>query len=145
MLRAGAFGTILNDRGEILLCHRRDLDLWNTPGGAVEIGESPWEAVVREIREETGVDAEVIRLASVSWKPRNNEILFQFVCRIVAGEPHTTDESDDFGYFPLHELPQQLGRGFRRRLLEWSKAPDQALLITDEGPSTRELLRDGLL
>ena len=101
--------------------------------------------MVREIREETGVDAEVIRLASVSWKPRNNEILFQFVCRIVAGEQHTTDESDDFGYFPLHELPQQLGRGFRRRLFEWSKAPDQALLITDDGPSTLELLRDGLL
>jgi ribosomal-protein-serine acetyltransferase len=54
--------------------------------GGVEPGESPWEAVVREVREETGVDADVVRLASVSWKPRRKEFLFQFVCRIVAGE-----------------------------------------------------------
>ena len=33
MLRSGAFATIPNQRGEILLCHRRDLDLWNSPGG----------------------------------------------------------------------------------------------------------------
>ncbi len=77
MLHAGAFGTILNERGEVLLCHRRDLDLWNPPGGRVEVGESPWEAVVREIREETRVEAAVVRLASVSWKPGRKEIVFQ--------------------------------------------------------------------
>ena len=144
-VQAGAFGTILNERGEVLLCHRRDLDLWNSPGGRVEAGESPWEAVVREIREETGVEAEVIRLASVSWKPRRKEVLFQFVCRIVAGELRVTDESDSFRYFPLEGLPEQLGAGFRRRLLEWSKNPDETLLITDEEPSARELLEKGLL
>ena len=145
MLRAGAFGTIMNERGEILLCHRRDLDLWNPPGGRVEDGESPWHAVVREIREEAGVDAEVVRLASVSWKPRTREIVFQFVCRIVGGDLCTTDESDDFRYFPLEELPQQVSPHFRRRLLQWSERPDETVLITDEGPSIRELLQDGPL
>ncbi len=57
MFQAGAFATIFNEFGEVLLCHRRDMDLWNAPGGRVEAGESPWEAVVREIREETGVEA----------------------------------------------------------------------------------------
>ena len=132
----------MNERWEVLLCHRRDLHLWNSPGGRVEPGEAPWEAVVREIREETGVEAEVIRLASVSWKPRRNEILFQFVCRIVTGTPCTTAESDEFRYFPLTELPPELGPGFRHRLLEWSKNPSETIFITDEHPSYREMLRD---
>lgn len=145
MLQAGAFATILNESGEVLLCHRRDLDLWNAPGGQVEAGESPWEAVVREIREEVGVQAEVVRLASVSWKPGRKEILFQFVCRIVAGELSLTDECDAFAYFPLDELPEPLGPAFRSRLLEWSRNPDETTLGTDEGPSTRELIERGLL
>ncbi len=145
MLRAGAFGTIINERGEILLLHRRDVDLWNPPGGRVEAGESPWQAVVREVREEAGVEAEVLRLASVSWKPRASEILFQFVCRIVAGELCATEESDDFQYFPLEGLPQQLSPNFRGRLLRWSEHRDETILITDEGPSVRDLLQDGPL
>jgi ADP-ribose pyrophosphatase YjhB (NUDIX family) len=112
MLQAGAFATILNERGEVLLCHRPDVDLWNAPGGRVEDRESPWEAGVREIREETGVEAEVIRLASVSWKPDQTEILFQFVCRIVAGQLSLSDECDAFAYFPLERLPGPLGPAF---------------------------------
>ena len=140
MLRSGAFATIPNERGEILLCHRRDLDLWNSPGGRVEAGESPWEAVVREVREETGVEADVVRLASVSWKPRRSELVFQFVCRIVGGELCTTKESDDFQYFPLDDLPEHLSPAFSRRLLAWSRSPDETVLLTDDGPSAREFL-----
>ena len=125
MLQAGAFATILNELGEVLLCHRPDVDLWNAPGGRVEAGESPWEAVVREIREETGVEAEVVRLASISWKPERQEMLFQFVCSIVAGQLSLTDECDGFAYFPLDKLPEPLGPAFRSRLLEWSQNPDE--------------------
>ena len=145
MLQAGAFATIINDLGEVLLCHRRDVDLWNPPGGRVEAGESPWEAVVREIREECGVEAEVVRLASVSWKPGKHELLFQFACRIVAGEPVTTDESDRFDYFALDALPRRLSPAVRRRLQEWSEHPDETLLLTEAGPSTREQLERGEL
>jgi len=140
VLQAGAFATILNERGEVLLCHRTDLDIWNPPGGRVEDGESPWEAVVREIREETGVEAEVVRLASVSWKPRRTEVLFQFVCRIVAGELVTTDESDRFAYFPVERLPERLSPAVRHRLTEWSTRQDQTMLLTDRGPSARTWL-----
>jgi hypothetical protein len=87
----------------------------------------------------------VVRLASVTWKPGRRELLFQFVCRIVAGELSLTDECDAFAYFPLDELPEPLAPAFRSRLLEWSQNPDEIALITDEGPSTRELLKRGLL
>jgi ADP-ribose pyrophosphatase YjhB (NUDIX family) len=143
VFQAGAFATILNEQGEILLCHRRDVDLWNAPGGRVEPGEAPWDAVVREIREETALDAEVVGLASVSWKPRQNEILFQFVCRITGGVLAVTEESDDFGYFTLDALPARLSPAFRARLLDWSQTQHPTILRTDDGPSTRELLDQG--
>jgi 8-oxo-dGTP diphosphatase len=44
----GAFAIIVDTESRILLCHRMDLDMWNPPGGRVEVGESPSDAVVRE-------------------------------------------------------------------------------------------------
>ena len=48
MFTIGVFGIITDERDRVLLCHRRDFDLWNLPGGRVEAGESPWSALVRE-------------------------------------------------------------------------------------------------
>ncbi len=42
----GAFAVIFNKKKEILLCHRRDCNLWNLPGGGVEKGESPWRNTI---------------------------------------------------------------------------------------------------
>ncbi|NOQ23290.1 MAG: NUDIX domain-containing protein [Candidatus Aegiribacteria sp.] len=51
----GAFAIIPDDTGRVLLCHRRDFDAWNLPGGVVENGESRWFSVVREVKKETGL------------------------------------------------------------------------------------------
>jgi non-heme chloroperoxidase len=48
-----------NDRGELLLVHKTDNDLWALPGGGMDVGESMSETVVREVKEETGIDVEV--------------------------------------------------------------------------------------
>ncbi|CCV63626.1 MutT/nudix family protein [Alteracholeplasma palmae J233] len=49
-------GCIRNSKGEILLQRRKDKNVWGFPGGAIELGESAKEAVIREIKEETGLD-----------------------------------------------------------------------------------------
>ena len=77
-MRAGAFAVIFDERGRVLLCHRRDIDAWNLPGGRVEAGEAPWDAALREVREEVGVDANVIRLIGLYWKPNTDELVFSF-------------------------------------------------------------------
>ena len=55
MFTIGTFAIIFDDQGRVLLCHRRDLDVWNLPGGGLESGELPTEAVLREVKEETGL------------------------------------------------------------------------------------------
>ena len=49
MYMLGALTIVLDTQGRILLCHRRDLDVWNPPGGGVECRELPTETVIREV------------------------------------------------------------------------------------------------
>ncbi|MHB8510521.1 MAG: NUDIX hydrolase [Candidatus Dormibacteria bacterium] len=115
----GAFAFITNAEGGVLLGHRRDMDLWNLPGGHVEAGESPWDAVVREVREEHGCEVEVDRLVQLSFKTRTGEIVFQFACRVIGGEVGLSDEADEVRYFSRTELPANLGPNARERIQKW--------------------------
>ena len=89
----------------MLLCHRRDHDLWNLPGGVLEHGEVPWDGVIREVREETGLEVEVSRLAGVYSKPEANDLVFSFLCRRTGGEIEPSDEADRIEFFRADELP----------------------------------------
>ena len=105
-MKLGAFCFFLNDNNEILLCKRRDKDLWNLPGGRVEYGESPWDAALREVTEEIGVTAQIERLVGVYHKPDQDEVVFQFLARIVHSAPTISDEVADIQYFPMDKLPE---------------------------------------
>ncbi len=60
-----AGGCIFNDQGEVLLQRRGDSNKWGFPGGAIEPGETPEKAAIREAKEETGLDVSVVRLIGV--------------------------------------------------------------------------------
>src|SRR5207244_7783084 len=57
------------DAGRLLPVHRADNDLWALPGGGHEVGESIEDTVVREVREETGIDVEVTGLVGLYTNP----------------------------------------------------------------------------
>ena len=101
----GAFAVIFNRQGQVLLCHRRDMDAWNLPGGGLECEELPDEGVLREVLEETGLEVRVERLVGVYGKIGRSELVFAFVCRVTGGMLQTTDKSDDCRYFDPEELP----------------------------------------
>jgi ADP-ribose pyrophosphatase YjhB (NUDIX family) len=62
----------IRDReGRILLIHKIDNDLWALPGGGHDAGERITETAVREVREETGLDVEVVRLIGTYTDPNH--------------------------------------------------------------------------
>lgn len=65
--RAGVIGIIENEQGKILISQRFNPEVpkahlkWDVPGGKIEKGESPREAILREIAEETGLKVKVLK------------------------------------------------------------------------------------
>lgn len=62
---------IRDDEGRILLIHKVDNNLWALPGGGHDPGESITDTVIREVKEETGLDVEVVRLVGTYTNPRH--------------------------------------------------------------------------
>jgi ADP-ribose pyrophosphatase YjhB (NUDIX family) len=105
---------IRNDDGRLLLVRHVE-GRWMLPGGAVEPGERPAEAVARECREEASIDIEVVRIAGVFGGPeyrityRNGDdamwVVTVFEARIAGGEPRAgDDETIDVGWFAPDEI-----------------------------------------
>lgn len=113
LMLLGASAVVVNDAGEILLGRRSDNGDWSLPAGAIDPGEQPAEAVIREIYEETGVHASIERLAGVALHPvvypngDRCEILNVFFrCRPTGGEPRVNDgEMTEVAWFPVDALP----------------------------------------
>jgi ADP-ribose pyrophosphatase YjhB (NUDIX family) len=101
----GAFAVIFDEEARILLCHRTDRDMWNLPGGRVEKHEAPWDAVVREVEEETGLHVQVEKLIGVYAVPQKEDLVFNFLCRATAGALRHSRESDRLGWFSSNEVP----------------------------------------
>lgn len=136
----GVFATITDGEGRVLLVHRTDCDWWCQPGGGLERGETPWEGVAREVREETGFDVAVERLAGVySWAPRKDEIIFGFVCRVTGGALATSDESDAVRFFAPDALPANTFPEHVHRIRDALRDEPRTLLKTAEGPSSRDV------
>lgn len=140
---AGAFAIVQNPAGDVLLCHRRDMDVWDLPGGRVERGETPWDAAVRETREEVGLTVVVDRLVDITWKPGPEELVFTFQCHATDGTPALSDEADEVGYFAPGRLPAKLTPAKRDRVLAFVADPDRVVLHTRTDPSVRELIARG--
>src|SRR3989338_897504 len=92
----GVGALIVNEKNETLLMKRgaksRNLvGYWNKPGGVLEFGENPEDAVRREVLEEMGVEVEILGklegTASFLPKEKQHWVSLQFVCRITKGTP----------------------------------------------------------
>lgn len=126
-------GTIIparNDEKEILLMYRTKEcefypDCWFIPCGRAEKGEKPISAAVREAREETSLETEV--LAQISYKINEKGIPeIAYLCRIISGTPiiMEPDKCKRLDFFRLNKLPKNVDK----RALEILKEYQEYLL-----------------
>ena len=83
--------------GRVLLCRRRpgvhNGLKWEFPGGKLEAGESPEEALARELKEELDIEVRVERVCDVVYHryPDRDVLLLFYTCRVVGGTPRPLD------------------------------------------------------
>jgi 8-oxo-dGTP diphosphatase len=110
-------GAVIVDKGRILLLLRRkspEEGSWSIPGGSVEFGETIEDAVIREIKEELGIDCTIITLLRVTnhISPLNSFhwVSPAFLVRVSAGTPKNIEmeSHEDMQWFPIEDLPINL-------------------------------------
>jgi mutator protein MutT len=112
-----AVAIIRNENGEILFQHPSlDSEIWSLPAGAIELGETPADAVKREVYEESGLHVTPNKLVGVFGGedfrftyPDGNQVeylIFVFECIVEGGELEAVDgESSELKYFPAPSMP----------------------------------------
>jgi 8-oxo-dGTP diphosphatase len=137
-LRIPCVGAILTDGGRILLIrrgHEPEAGRWSLPGGRIEPGETDHQALVREVREETGLEVTAGPLVgAVDRAASGGRVLAirDYVANITGGTLAAGDDADDARWFSmreLHSLP--LSTGLLEALNDWGVAgpvPTHALV-----------------
>ncbi len=109
VFRAGESGP------EILMVQEiAENDLWTLPGGFCDVGDSPSQAVEREVREESGYTVQASRLVSVTFKDKRfrpkphafSLYRLLFICDLISGVATTSLETSGVDWFPQHALPE---------------------------------------
>jgi ADP-ribose pyrophosphatase YjhB (NUDIX family) len=139
----GVFATIRDDARHVLLCRRRDGDFWCQPGGGVEAGETPWAGLVREVREETGLEVTVERLVGVYSWPRASDVILSFICRVVGGALTTSDEARAVAYFSPDARPPNIFAEHAERIRDALAPTSTAIFRVPRAPSAADELHAG--
>jgi 8-oxo-dGTP pyrophosphatase MutT (NUDIX family) len=137
----GVDAAVFDPAGRVLLIQRKDNGRWALPGGIAEVGQSPAEAVLKELWEEAGLRGEVARLLGIfdsrHWKSRSKvhlwHLTFLVACTDLAPSPGI--ECLDARFFALDALPVELSGNHGPRLAESLTALRSGQTYFDPGTS----------
>ena len=112
-------------RGEEVLLIRRGtpprLGEWSLPGGRIEAGERAVDAALRELREETGVEAEITGLIDVVDglfpEAARHYVLIDYAARWVSGEPVAGDDAMEARFVALDQIATLIDWSETRRII----------------------------
>jgi len=129
-----ASGLVLDDAGRILLArraHEPDEGKWDLPGGFLDEGEDPLDALRRELDEETGLEIEPVEFFDVvidrygDGDDAQHTLNLYWTCRVVAGEPEPADDVAELRWFGRDELPGRDELAFRNNAAVLSRWRDE--------------------
>lgn len=115
----GAGALIVNQENEVLLLKRgrksrNNVGFWSQPGGRVDFGEKIEAAIIREVREETGIEITLLRYLCYTdeflKKENQHWVAISFLAKISKGSPKIMEKGkhDDIRWFNLKKLPKKL-------------------------------------
>ena len=112
---ASVAAIVINDKREVLMLDHvlRPKSGWGFPGGFLDAGEQPIEAVKREVKEETGLDLENVHFRRVMVRGRHLEIVFS--ARPVGEARVMSSEIYKLGWYDFEHLPE--GTTFAQKVL----------------------------
>ena len=116
IIAPGSAVIILNENNELLLQLREDTNDWGLPGGGMELGDSFEETAQKELHEETGLNAEELKLIGIAsgketyYKYPNGDEIYNataiYEAVKITGKLKEKDETKALQYFRLDNLPQ---------------------------------------
>lgn len=121
-------GAIVVHEGKVVVIRRANEPLkgeWSIPGGKVELGETVAQAVVREVREETGLQVEPAALVEVferitrdeAGKTKYHYVLLDYLCHVRGGELHSGGDASEARWLAATELEAFPIRDFTRAVI----------------------------
>lgn len=135
-------GALILDDQRVLLIQRGQSPLagyWSLPGGGVETGERLEDAIIREVREETGLEVATDSIATVFERVMPDSagtceyhyVLIDFYCRIVNGDLRAGSDSQAVGWFNIDSLDDLLmTEGTREVIRACSAKSPSCLYVT---------------
>jgi 8-oxo-dGTP diphosphatase len=128
-------GALVFNRGKILLVERGKEPLrgyWSLPGGVLETGETLEQGVIREVREETGLEVKPLKILEiferiirdVDGAAEYHYVLIDYICRVTGGSLRAADDASRAAWVPRRLLPTYqitvgtlpvIEKGFRER------------------------------
>jgi ADP-ribose pyrophosphatase YjhB (NUDIX family) len=134
-------GVVFQDDKILLVREIADAGRWTLPGGWADVNDTPTQAVIREVQEESGFATEVVKLLALYDRERQKHTpsfpysvykLF-FHCQIIGGKPRINNEVSEIAFFAETEIPLDLSesRVKRSQLLRFFEHYKQPDLPTD--------------
>lgn len=108
MVNFGTAVIVFRDH-EVLLIKREDFEVWAPPGGSIDPGESVSDAAIREVREETGLEVQLIHLVGIYSRPKWDSHIIMFAAQAARGVMRPqANEVVDAQFFDINALPPDL-------------------------------------
>jgi len=137
-LVVGSSAVVVDDEGRILLQRRSDSGNWALPGGAMDIGETFAQSVIREVKEEAGFDVRIERIVGIYSDPGHvfayddGEVRQEFniclACTIVGGKLAISNESTDVRFVTLEEVAElTMHESIRKRIEDYLRGREPVL------------------